>query len=222
MAVPPLQTGDRLSSDEFLRRYERMPDVNNAELIAGTVLMRSPVSVPQHAVPHAEFLVWAGVFRARTPGIEIGDNGTVRLDYNSVVQPDVSLRVVAEPLAQSRIVGGLLEGAPEWIGEIAASSVSYDLHDKRDVYRRNGVQEYVVWRVLDQALDWFVLRDGQYERLPQGDDGIFRSEIFKGLWLDAAALLRRDLARVLDVLQQGLAGAEHQALVEKLAQAAGT
>ena len=66
-----------------------------------------------------------------------------------------------------------IAGAPELIAEVASSSVSYDLHDKLNVYRRNGVREYVVWRVHDQAIDWFVLREGRYERLPLGPDGLY-------------------------------------------------
>ena len=52
--------------------------------------------------------------------------------------------------------------------EVAASSVSYDLHEKREAYRRNGVREYIVWRVQDRAIDWFVLRGGAYEPLAPG------------------------------------------------------
>jgi hypothetical protein len=100
--------------------------------------------------------------------------------------------------------------------EVASSSVSYDLHTKLHVYRRNRVREYVVWRVLDEAVDWFMLHEGQYERLQPGADGLFRSEIFAGLWLDAAALVRGDLATVLTAVQQGLASAEHAAFVARL------
>ncbi len=111
---------------------------------------------------------------------------------------------------------GYIEGAPELVLEVASSSASYDLHAKRNVYRRNGVREYVVWRVLDEAIDWFVWRDGQYERLPPGDDGILRSEVFAGLWLDAAALLRHDLLTVLATVPRGVASPEHAAFVATL------
>ena len=97
-----------------------------------------------------------------------------------------------------------VEGAPELVAEIAASSVSYDLGKKLHVYERNGVREYLVWRVQDREIDWFVLRDGRFEALAPGDDGILRSTVFPGLWLDRAALLRGDLAAVLAALQQGL------------------
>lgn len=102
------------------------------------------------------------------------------------------------------------------MAEVAASSVSLDLHAKLHVYRRNGVREYVVWRVDDQAIDWFVLREGRYEPMRLGPDGVYRSEVFPGLWLDAAALLRGDLLRVFQVVQEGLAGGDYKAFVARL------
>jgi Uma2 family endonuclease len=109
-----------------------------------------------------------------------------------------------------------LEGGPELIVEVAASSASIDLNTKRDIYERNGVREYIVWRVLQQQLDWFILREGNYEELQPHTDGTLRSEVFPGLWLDRTALLQGDLVRVLAVLQQGLASPEHAAFVVQL------
>jgi hypothetical protein len=95
--------------------------------------------------------------------------------------------------------------------------VSIDLNMKLDVYRRCGVREYIVWRVQDRAVDWFVLRGEEYQRLEAGADGVHRSEVFPGLWLDAAALARDDMARVLEVARLGTASAEHAAFVAELA-----
>ena len=111
---------------------------------------------------------------------------------------------------------GIIEGPPELVAEVASSSVSYDLHAKLHVYRRSGVREYVVWRVLEQEIDWFVLRNGQYERMPLDAQGLVHSEVFPGLRLDPAALLRGDLATVLAIVQQGLTSPEHSAFVARL------
>jgi hypothetical protein len=128
LAIPPLEPGDRLTRDEFERRYEAMPELKKAELIEGV----------------------------------------------------------------------------------------FDLHTKRHVYRRSGVREYVVWRVLDRRIDWFVLRGGQYEPLAADDRGVVRSQAFPGLWLDPEAPLRGDLAATLQTLDEGLATAEHAAFVTRL------
>lgn len=139
----------------------------------------------------------------------------MRLD---LVQPDVLLRL--EQGGRSRIdAAGYVDGAPELVVEIAASSASYDLHDKLRVYRRNGVQEYVVWRVLDAELDWLVLRDGAYARLEPDEAGALQSALFPGLRLAVPALLAGDLAAVLATLQEGLASPEHATFVERLRQA---
>ncbi len=111
---------------------------------------------------------------------------------------------------------GYIEGAPELVVEVASSSASYDLHAKLHVYRRNGVREYIVWRVLEQEIDWFVLHAGQYERLALDAEGLLRSEVFPGLWLDPTALLRGDLTTVFAVVQRGLASPEHAAFAMRL------
>jgi hypothetical protein len=218
--IPPLENGDRLSREEFARRYEAMPHVKKAELIEGVVYMSSPVSTDYHGEPHADLMTFLGMYRVSTPGVRIGDNSTVHLDLDNDAQPDGFLYVEPERGGQIKKEDGDIVGGPELAAEVAASSVSYDLGPKLQVYRRNSVREYVVWRVFDKAIDWFVLRGSQYDRLATSD-GIYRSEVFPGLWLDAAALLRGDLARVHQVLQQGLASQEHQDFVARLRRARG-
>jgi Uma2 family endonuclease len=111
---------------------------------------------------------------------------------------------------------GFLEGPPELVAEVASSSVAYDLHQKLDVYRRHGVREYIVWRTVDHAIDWFVLREGRYDRLSPSEAEIYKSEIFPGLWLDATAMLRGDLAGVLQTLGEGVASRAHAEFVQRL------
>ena len=209
-AIPPLRNGDHLTRDEFERRYESMTGVKKAELIEGVVHMPSPVSAEDHGEPHFDLNGLLFIYRVHTPCVRGGDNSSLRLDLDNEPQPDGYLRLLPECGGQARLVDGYVTGAPELIVEIAASSVSYDLHEKLNAYRRNGVREYVVWRVWDAAIDWFVLRGGRFEPL-QSRDGIYHSETFPGLWLDPDAVLRGDLAHALDVLQQGLASPEHTA-----------
>ena len=215
-ALPPLRAGDRLTRAEFERRYEAMPEVTKAELIEGVVYMPSPVSTDEHGAPHADTITWMGVYRAFTPGVQVGDNSTLRLDLNNEPQPDAFLRILPEFGGRSSTVDGSVKDGPELIAEIAASSASYDLHDKLDAYRRNGVLEYVVWRVWDRAIDRFVLRGDRYELLALSPAGLYHSAIFPGLWLDPAALIRGELSRVIQVVQQGLASPEHAVFVGRL------
>jgi Uma2 family endonuclease len=208
--IPPLEAGDRLSRAEFERRYEAMPWLKKAELIEGVVYVPSPVRVHRHGDPHFRLITWLGIYQANTPGLLGADNASARLELDNRPQPDVLLMIVPGSGGQARFSSDdYVEGAPELVAEVASSSVSYDLGVKRKVYRRNGVREYVVWRVLDRQIDWFVLREGEYVPLAIDGEGLYRSEVFPGLWLDPAALIRGDMPTVLAALQRGLASPEH-------------
>ena len=154
--LPPLENGDQLTRVEFERRYQAMPEVKKAELIEGIVYMASPVRAKKHSKPHSRIIGWLIAYEAATSGVETLDNATVRLDVDNEPQPDALLRI--EQGGQSRISeDDYVEGAPELIVEIAASTASIDLHQKLKVYRRNQVQEYLVWRIYDSEFDWFPL-----------------------------------------------------------------
>ena len=212
--------GDRLTRVEFERRYNAMPLLKKAELIEGVVYIPSLQGTASHAAAQADCVGWLGTYRAYTPGVQAADNCTVRLDLDNEPQPDSILRISPDCGGQSRTVDDFVEGAPELVAEIAASSASYDLHDKMNVYQRSGVREYLIWRVWDRAIDWFVLRGGKYGLLKPDSAGFLKSEVFPGLWLDVAALLRDDLARVLAVAQEGRSSPEYRGFVARLQQQA--
>ena len=216
LRVLPLQNGDRLTRAEFERRYFAMPNVNKAELIEGEVYMPSPVSYEFHGEPHIMIATWLANFRAYTPGLRVGDNATVRLDMDNAPQPDVLMFIDPNYGGRIELEDGYISGAPELVAEVSASTVSIDSGKKLAAYRRSNVLEYIVWRVYDEAIDWFVMRDGYFAPLVPDSVGILKSATFPGLWLDVAAMLRRDLAAVLAVLNQGLASPEHAAFVAKL------
>lgn len=222
VAPPPLESGDRLTLREFERRYHAMPHIKKAELIEGVVYIQSPIRFDIHGEPHAQIIGWLAVYCAATPGVRLADNTTVRLDPDNEVQPDVLLRIEPKVGGNSRISDdGYVEGAPELIVEVAATSAAYDLHDKLRVYRRNGVREYLVWQTYDQRLDWFRLHEGEYLSITPDESGVAHSEVFPGLCLAVEALLEGNLAKVLSELQKGLEKAEHVEFVERLNQSIG-
>ncbi|MFB2937245.1 Uma2 family endonuclease [Aerosakkonemataceae cyanobacterium BLCC-F154] len=212
--ILPLENGDRLTRTEFESRYEAMPHLKKAELIEGIVYMGSPVRVI-HGRPHGDIVGWLSSYKIVTPGVDLLVDTTVRLDPDNEPQPDALLRI--EVGGQSIISeDSYVEGAPEFIAEIAASSASYDLREKLRVYRRNQVQEYLIWQVYEQRIDWFRLREGEYIALQADEAGIIKSEVFPGLWLAIPALLAGNLVEVNSALQLGLATPEHQAFIEQL------
>ncbi|MBI3408213.1 MAG: Uma2 family endonuclease [Planctomycetes bacterium] len=217
--IPPLQPGDHLTVEEFERRYQAMPELKKAELIEGVVYMPSPVTIEEHGSPQAKLIGWLIWYEAFTPGVQVGDNSTVRMKVGSnQPQPDALLRILPDCSGQSQTSeDGYVVSAPELVAEISVSTASYDLHEKLKAYERNSVLEYIIWRVADREIDWFFLRGGKFKRLTRSSDGAFKSKCFPGLWLNPTALIENDLATVLRVLQQGLASEEHHEFVERLA-----
>ena len=201
-AFVSLEPGDHLTREEFHRRYLASPHIKKAELIEGVVYVPPPVRADLHGEPRAAIAGWLYAYKARNPAVHVPSDTTVYLDADDIhdeVQPDACLWV-DEPGGPRLTERHYLEGAPQLIIEVAASSASYDLYEKKEAYRRNGVQEYIVWRVLDRAIDWFELRDGAYVLREQGPDGIIESSRFPGLRLHVPSMLAGDAAGVLAAL----------------------
>lgn len=153
-SLPPLENGDRLNRYEFERRYDAMPQVRKAELIEGVVYMAAALRFRSHAEPHSHLLIWLGSYKVATAGVALGIEPTVRLDLDNEPQPDAVLLIEEYAGGQSRLgEDDYVKGAPELVAEIAANSAAIDLGDKKRAYRRNGIQEYMVWQVFEQRLD---------------------------------------------------------------------
>lgn len=194
-----LESGDHLTREEFHHRYLKRPDIKKAELVEGVVYVASPVRIRQHSRPHGVVVLWLGSYAMRIAGLHLEIEGSVYLDGRNEVQPDAFLWREG-PDGPHETEDGYLVGAPLLVVEVAASSASYDLHEKEEAYRRTGVQEYLVWRVLDRAVDWFDLRDGQYVAREPDQHGILESGQFPGLRLHLPSLLAGDAAAVLAAL----------------------
>ena len=197
-----LENGDRLNRDEFERRYTAS-NIKKAELIEGIVHVASPLRYTSHGKPHSQIIGWLVTYQSMVAELEVGIEPTVRLDHDNEPQPDAVLFRLG---GNAQIdADGYITGAPELIAEIAASTVSYDLHSKKRTYERSGVKEYIVWRTLDGQIDWFILENGAYTNLEPDALGIIRSQEFAGLWLNVNAILSSDMSTVLKTLQTGLA-----------------
>jgi Uma2 family endonuclease len=214
--LPTLENGDQLDQQTFHARYEAMPEDFRAELIGGIVYVSSPQKVP-HSKAQKLVVRWLDGYAEVTPATEVLLNNTQILGPDSEPEPDACLFIAPE-------YGGevyadeneYLNGAPELIVEVSSSTESIDLHRKKRDYEKAGVREYVVLALRTQQVFWFVRQRGKYREVPLPSDGLFRSRVFPGLWLDGEAVLRNDRQRVLEALGQGLATPEHAAFVSKL------
>jgi Uma2 family endonuclease len=218
--IVPLHNGDVLNQPTFHERYAAMPPGFRAELIGGVVFVPSPAT-NWHAVHHGDVITWLGYYRIHTPGVEMLDNGTVMLDEDNEPQPDGVLRLDESVGGATHVTDeGYVVGAPELHAEIAFTSASIDLHQKRREYERTGVREYLVVLVQDRAVRAFRLDGARYVDFPHDADGVWRSQVFPGLWLNVQALLDRDGVALLKTLDAGLASEAHVTFVKQLQSAA--
>jgi Uma2 family endonuclease len=216
----PLVTGDHLDQPTFHARYEAMPEDCRAELIGGVVFMASPQKLP-HSHAHKLVVEWLIEYERATPGTEALFNNTQILGPDSEPQPDGCLFITPECGGQVRVdEDDFLHGPPELVAEVSWSTESIDLHAKKRDYEKAGVREYVVLALHKQQVFWFARKRGKYLEVPLPADGVFRSQVFPGLWLAAEALLRLQRQPLLAALRQGLATPAHAAFVAKLAKRA--
>jgi Uma2 family endonuclease len=220
--APLLLNGDHLSVPEFERRYEAMAEDGKAELIEGIVFMAPPIS-SEHGKANNILGVLLGQYAAATPGVACAVNASLRLDGRNEYQPDVLLWIEQGKLARTKAgPDGLLEGRPELVAEIALSSHAYDLYEKKAVYQRNQIPEYIVWEVMDARFHWFALEHGEYFPLTARQDlrgAVVCSRVFPGLWLEIPSLAvgKGYDKGIYGTLNKGLKSAEHRAFVKKLA-----
>ena len=214
-ASPTLDNGDNLTRTEFIRIWEQLPHIKRAELIGGIVYMPSPTST-DHGDMDINIASFMGFYKAMTPGVTGGSNTTTYL-LDDCAQPDVNLRIIPEYGGRSFVEDKYLAGSPEMLTEVCNTTEAIDLHQKLELYEQAGIQEYLVVVVKRKQIHWHRLVKGKYRLIAADAQGIFRSRVFPGLWLDSHALFRGDGVQVFATLQQGIASDEHQKFVAELA-----
>jgi hypothetical protein len=217
--IPLLVDGQRLGQAEFMRRYELTPPGFTAELIGGVVHVASPLG-RKHGGSSLEICGWLAWYQAHTPGVEGLADATTVMDDLGVPQPDAQLRIRPEYGGQTRDEGKYVGGAPELAVEIARSTRLFDLGAKRTDYERAGIREYIVVTIDPNDVHWHRRRGKKLVKVRPDHDGLYRSKVFPGLWLDPVALLNGDIVAVFATLDRGLASPEHAAFVAQLADAA--
>ncbi len=216
-----LVEGQRLDQPTFHALYEAMPPGTRAELIDGVVYMPSPLGL-SHGLAHVPVIVWLDYYAEKTPGVQVMDNATTILGWKSEPQPDGLLRILPERGGRTWNEGGYVHGAPELIAEVAKATRYVDLGPKLVDYQQGGVLEYVVHALDPDEIFWFGQEQGVLVRRPIGDDGLYRSTVFPGLWLDPQALLAGNRQRLRAALDLGCSTPEHAAFISRLAAAGST
>jgi Uma2 family endonuclease len=187
-----------MTRQEFHAAYANYEGLARVELIEGVVYLPSPISLAGHARPQSLVLFWLNAFAAAQPAVEAVGPASVLLDDQNEPEPDAMLLRTTPGWLNEE---GFLVKIPELAVEIANSSRSRDLHQKLRAYERNGIAEYVVWRVSDGEIDWFELREGRYVKRAADASGMIESREFPGLVMDVPAMLAMDRAKVLAALK---------------------
>ena len=214
--LPPLEAGQRLDQPTFHERYAAMPEGKWAELVGGVVYMAFPL-FDGHGGGDSILTCWLVLYWRSTPGVRSVSNVSTILGEDSEVQPDIQLRLLEMTGGRARVEGGYVVGPPELVIEVGKSSRSHDLGPKKADYEKAGVLEYLFVGIKPDEVRWFVRREGRFEEMAADDDGIYRSEVFPGLWLDPKALFAEDLNGLIAALERGLATPEHARFVVELA-----
>jgi Uma2 family endonuclease len=220
-ARPPLVAGDRLTRSVFFERYRQMPRGVKARLIDGVVYLEGGDGVAgpvgsKHGRTTGRVGTWLGFYAVQTPGVREGDNMTIDLGESRMPQPDNLLWVLEEFGGRVHDDGQILHGPPELVIEVADTSRSIDLGPQLKDYERAEVREYVVFALDPNEIYWHVWRDGRLEPVAPDPDGIYRSPVFPGLWLDSAAFWAENGPALIATLQRGLACPEHAHFIARL------
>ena len=213
--LPPLIAGQRLDRATFHERYEAMPSNVRAELVEGVVSMPSPLGI-EHGETERDLSYWLAHYQRFTKGVRGANGVTTQFDDLGEPQPDLQLRIREDLGGQSRIEKGYVVGPPELVVEISKSTLKFDLGPKRSDYQRAGVREYLCVGIDPQEIHWFILRNGRFEGLAADAIGVYRSEVFPGLWFDSRAFFAEDVEGLIATLDRGIATPEHATFVERL------
>jgi Uma2 family endonuclease len=214
-AVIPLVAGQRMTRPEFHEAFEAMPPGFWAELIGGVVYVSSPVK-NLHGIVSGNAITWLNLYKFQTPGLMAGQDISTVLDDDNEVQPDAMMCILPDRGGQTTVINGLIHGAPELVIEVSWSSKAIDLGVKRIEYEKARAREYLVFAIDPDEVFWHVLEADRLVRSAADPDGIYRSKVFPGLWLNPMALYADDGPAMVATLERGLASQEHARFLGEL------
>lgn len=185
-------TAKRLKKKYTWEDYKAWPDEERWEIIDGEAYNMTPAPSITHQRISRNLIT---VFSAHLKGnvCEPFDAPTdVVLDDHNIVQPDIL--VVCKP---QKITPANIQGAPDLIVEILSPATALrDIREKKSLYERFGVREYLVVHPIEEVVERFTLGENGYG-VPDafGWDEILPVKIFPDLELRLWEVFGKELPR---------------------------
>lgn len=153
-------------------------------------LVMSPSPIPEHQIVSARLtqLILNYLDSVDNNGFLVSAPMDVFFDEGTVLQPD--LLYITED--RKAIIKQRIEGAPDLVIEILSpSNAYYDLRQKKEIYEKYGVKEYIIIDPLAQNADLYVLNEGVYHlhEKAQKTEGL-NSILLPGLFIDLKKIFK--------------------------------
>ena len=125
-------------------------------------LVMSPSPVPLHQIISVKIVQALSNFldSKNDNGVLVNAPMDVKFDEGNVLQPDI---LYISGARKAEIVKERVEGAPDLVIEILSPSTGYyDLRQKKDIYEKYGVKEYIVIDPIGLVAELYAIKDGAY------------------------------------------------------------
>lgn len=184
----PAQQRVKISYEEFLNRLD---EDTMAEWVEGEVIYLSPAGLEHQDIVGwlvryvGEFVERSGLGKVILPPFQMR-----LLRSESGREPDLVYVAQENP---HRLHDTYLEGGADLVVEITSpESVARDRNEKFDEYEREGIREYWLIDPDTHRADFVVLgANGRYEHRHEDAEGVYHSEVLKGLSLPVRWLWER-------------------------------
>ncbi|MFN4219137.1 MAG: Uma2 family endonuclease [Candidatus Bipolaricaulia bacterium] len=173
-----------------------------AEWVDGEVVMVSPASLPHQEIKRLLVAILQAYVEQRDLGEVLDAPFQMRLvELQRGREPDV-LFIAKEHL--DRLKETYLDGPADVVIEIVSpESGPRDRGEKYYEYEAAGVREYWLIDPDRQHAEFYLLnRQNRYELISPDAQGIYRSDVIAGFWLNVNWLWQRPLPRILTVLKE--------------------
>lgn len=162
-------------------------------------------------------------YRVRTVGLYACINVGVKLG-DVFVNPDFMVMIGKGHHNQCKpdFENDYFVGPPNFIMDIHNDLNSEFIQERKQLYEKSGVQEYVIVHENLEWVEWNRLEKGKlfkkkkFQEVQPDENGIIKSSSLPGLWIPINALKKRNNWAVMACIDQGLTRRGHHDLMDSI------